>query len=185
MSADRQLWRLSQRISTLIGLWLKEHEGKTLYVQFKPADMLRLTRLQVWSWRHKVSVDEILTLTLPYLRKSLRNEQKKRYGLGCSIAALTGAGNEKILIEAIRQKYPGGEHRDIWRQSERQRQLDAEAGEESDGTAVRARPASSLFDADSIAAYIKSYRARIAVKRRQAEVQPWRRRKRYAGNPWL
>lgn len=188
MNDTKHLWALAGEISALIEAWLQEHEGKTLYARFKKTDLLRLTRLRVWSWRHKVSIDEILSLTLPYLRKSLSSTQKSRYGLGCSIASLTGIGNEKILIEAIRQKYPGGEERDIWRQTERQKQLDAEAVEDSDGLPVRHRAMKSLFDCDSVPVYLKSYRERVLGTRQKMAAESSRasrKRKLYRGNAWL
>ena len=188
MNDSRHLWALSAEISAVIERWLQEHEQKRLYVRFKKVDQLRLTRLQVWSWRHFVSVEEILSLTLPYLRKSMTVSQKARYGLGCSVAALTGRGNEKILIEAIRQKYPGAENRDIWRAEERQKQLAAEAAEDMDGLVARDKPERGLFDCDSVPDYIKSYRGRVLGVRRKLSLEagnPLRRRKIYRGSPWI
>jgi hypothetical protein len=183
----RHLWTLAGEITAVIEHWLKEREGKLLYAHFSKTDMLRLSRLQVWSWRHKVPIDEILSLTLPYLRKSLRSDQKARYGLGCSIAALTGVGNEKILIEAIKIKYPGGEHRDIWRERERLVQIEREAEEDADGLQVKSS-GRSLLECDSVPLFLESYRRRVLAARRIASketINSKRRRKRYRGNPWL
>lgn len=188
MNDARHLWTLAAEISAVIESWLQEHEGKRIYVRFKKIDLLRLTRLQVWSWRYKVSIEEILSLTLPYLRKSLSTVQKSRYGLGCSVASLTGIGNEKILIEALHQRYPGGEHVDAWRDDERRKQLDAEEHEELDGLPVRSKQVKGMFDCDSVPVFLKSYRDRvIGIRRKMAsEVDnPRRRRKRYRGNPWI
>jgi hypothetical protein len=187
MNSSRHLWTLSAAISATIERWLQEHEHKRIYVRFKKIDLLRLTRLQVWSWRHKVSIEEILSLTLPYLRKSLSTNQKARYGLGCSIASLTGIGNEKILIEAIHQKYPGGEHRDVWRDQERRRQLEVERQEEMDGLPVREKVVKGMFDCDSIPVFLQSYRARVVGTRRKLAAEASdskRKRKHYRGNPW-
>lgn len=188
MNDTRYLWMLADQIAAVIVRWLKEHENKDLYVRFKRIDMLRLTRLQVWSWRHMVSIEEILTLTLPYLRKSLSSRQKSSYGLGCSIAALTGVGNEKILIEALRLRYPGGEYRDIWREQERRRQLEAEATEDSDGLHLRVPTARGLLDYNSTADFLSSYRARVIgqrIKMNNSLNGARRKRKKYRGNPWL
>lgn len=188
MNSAKHLWALAGEISAIIESWLSEHEGKTLYAHFKKVDLLRLTRLQVWSWKYKVSIDEILSLTLPYLRKSLSSTQQTRYGLGCSIASLTGLGNEKILVEAIRQKYPGAEHRDIWRQAERRKQLDLELEEDSDGLPVRHRVMPGMFDCDSVVGYLKSYRVHVLGVRQKLAAESSRasrKRKLYRGNPWL
>jgi hypothetical protein len=188
MNDAAHIWKLSGDMVAVIETWLRENEDKLLYAHFKKTDLLRLTRLQVWSWRYKVPVDEILSLTLPYLRKSLSSGQQKRYGLGCSVAALTGIGNEKILIEALNIKYPGAEYRDIWFQQERQRQLDREAEEASDGMPARVRPVVGILEADSVASYLQSYRARVLKTRRRMEAEVCstkRRRKHYQGNPWL
>jgi hypothetical protein len=188
VNSAKHLWSLAGEITAIIETWLREHEGKLLYAHFKRVDTLRLTRLQVWSWRHRVSIDEILSLTLPYLRKSTSGAQKSRYGLGCSVAALTGMGNEKILIEAIKLKYPGAEHRDIWRHEQRRRQLEAEAVEDSDGLQIKPRTVKSLLECDSVSGYIKSYREQVISTRRKMDAAisaPKRRRKLYQDNPWF
>jgi hypothetical protein len=189
MNDAAHVWKLSGDIVAVIETWLREKEGKLLYAHFKRVDLLRLTRLQVWSWRHRVDIDEILSLTLPYLRKSLSSGQKTKYGLGCSVAALTGVGNEKILIEALNQKYPGGENRDIWRQEERQRQLDRESAEASGGLSTRSRRSpTGILESDSVASYLQSYRARVLGVRHRLSAQSGsvkRKRKHYRGNPWL
>ena len=166
---------------------MKEREGKTLFVRFKPIDRLRLTRLRVWCWRYHIELDELLSLVLPYLRKSITTQQKARFGLGVSIAALTGIGAEKILIEALKQKYPGGEYIEDWRERERNRQLLAERTEDMDGL----RPARfsgpfRILDAESPSDYLKSYRQRVTAKRdslRSAQSDK-SRRKPYRFNPW-
>ena len=188
MNDAAHIWKLSSDMVAVIENWLREKENKLLYAHFKRIDLLRLTRLQVWSWRYKVDVEEILSLTLPYLRKSLSSSQKKKYGLGCSVAALTGVGNEKILIEALNIKYPGAEHRDIWRERERRRQLAREAGEDTGGMTTRVRVPASMLESDSVASYIQSYRTRVLGARHKMEAEVGsakRRRKYYRGNPWL
>lgn len=150
--------------------------------------MLRLCRLQVWSWRHRVSIEEILSLVLPYLRKTVGTDQKQRYGLGVSVATLTGKTGEVILVEALAKKYPGNEHVDRWRQIEQERQLRAEQMEETDGLAVRAPKLVSIMEADSVEDYLKRYTQRIRMARKQfrdTQADPERKRKAYRGNPWL
>lgn len=188
MNGSRHLWTIAGEVQAVIARYLEEREGKRFYGKFKRIDMLRLTKLRVWSWRYKVGIEEILILTLPYLRKSLSTQQKARYGLGCSVAALTGAGNEKILVEALRQKYPGNEHQDAWRERERRKQLEAEEIEETDGLQVRARQARGMLESDSVKHYIESYRRRVLGMRRKMNQQlgsARRKRKHYRGNPWL
>ena len=188
MKEADQIWALADSIATRIQQWLEAHEGKRVYLQFKRVDLLRLTRLQVWSWRHYVSIEEILTLTLPYLRKSMRSEQKNRYGLGVSIAALTGEANEKILIEAIQQQYPDNEHIARWRQEEQERQLLAEQLEETGGLAVRVPALVSILEADSVEDFLQRYSNRVTAARnrfREVHTDPKRKRKLYRGNPWL
>jgi hypothetical protein len=183
------VWSTAQGVVAEIERWLKDKEGKTLFIRFKPADLLRLTRLQVWSYRHRVSVYDILSLVLPYLRKTIASHNTKRYGLGVSIAALTGAGAEKILIEAINQTYPEREHIAEWRENERQRQLDVEASEERGGLGTtRVSGPLCVLDADSPKEFIKSYSKRVIANRQRSRVaygDPKRRELRHRGNPWL
>jgi hypothetical protein len=183
------VWLTAQGVVAEIERWLVEKDGKTLFIRFKPADMLRLTRLQVWSYRHRVSVYDILSLTVPYLRKTIASHNTKRYGLGVTVAALTGAGAEKILIEAINQTYREGEHVAEWREIERQRQLEAEIREERGGIAVnRVAGPLSILDADSPQDFVKSYSRRVIANRQRSRVaygDPKRRELRYRSNPWL
>jgi hypothetical protein len=144
--------------------------------------------LKVWSYRYHVSVPEILSLVLPYLRKTI-NTNKKRYGLGVTIAALTGAGAEKILCEALFQKYPTDEHVSVWREAERMRQLEAEAREERGGLEQKhiSGPV-SLLEADSAEKFLESYSKRIITRRdrlRAAYSDPERKKLHYRSNPWL
>lgn len=180
---------MGQEIATRIEAWIREREGKRVFPgRLKRADLLRLTRLRVWSWQYKVEIEEILSLTLPYLRKSTVGQMKSRYGLGCTIAALTGTGNEKILVEALRLKYPGGEHRDIWRDAQRAAQLAAEEYEDNDGLVPHSRRVKGLLESDSTADFLSSYRRRVlaARSRNAAELgSARRRRKKYYLNPWL
>jgi hypothetical protein len=185
---ESPLWALANEIRGVIVRWLLEHEGKQFYGRFKKVDLLRLTRLEVWSWRHKVSVEEILTLTLPYLRKTLTAAQKTRYGLGCTVAALTGSGNEKILINALAQVYPGNEHRGIWRRSEQRRQMEAERAEETDGLPIREKKFKGIMEAESVEAFVQAYnnralRARASLNNELRSAK--RKRKHYRFNPWL
>lgn len=183
------VWSTAQEVVADIEHWLRVYENKTLFIRFKQADLLRLTRLKVWSYRYRISVSEILSLILPYLRKTLRTETKKRYGLGVTIAALTGSGAEKILIEAIRQKYPSDEHIAEWREAERTRQLEAEAREERGGLEQKhiSGPI-SLLEADSAEKFLQSYSKRIITRRdrlRAAYSDPERKKLPYRSNPWL
>jgi hypothetical protein len=183
------VWATAQGVTKEIVRWLEEREGKKFFARFKQPDLLRLTRLQVWSDRHHVSVYEILSLVLPCLRKTVATHTKKRYGLGVSIAALTGAGAEKILIEAIVQTYPEAEHISEWRERERLRQLEAEAKEERGGLVSRHRRGPmNVLDAETPQDFVKSYSKRVIAERkhiRAAYSDPKRKELKYRFSPWL
>lgn len=183
------VWATAQSVTKEIVRWLEEREGKKIFARFKQPDLLRLTRLQVWSYRHHVSVYEILSLVVPCLRKTMARHSKQRYGLGVSIAALTGAGAEKILIEALAQTYPDAEHISEWRERERLRQLEAEATEERGGLAVshRRHGPMNLLDAETPQDFVKSYSKRVIAERkrtRAAYADPKRKELHYRGTPW-
>jgi hypothetical protein len=167
--------------------WLEAREGKSIYGKFKRIDILRMVKLQVWSWRYRLEIEEILDLVVPYLRDTVTTKQKKKYGLGCSIASLTGDGSEKILVNAIAQEYPDGEHKYAWRQREQQRQLEAERLEESDGLVVKERAPRGILDFDSVEEFLQYSARRVERirRKRSAEYGPKRRSKKYRGNPWL
>ena len=188
MSAESHLWTLANEIRGVVIRWLEEHEGKQFYGKFKRVDMLRLTRLEVWSWRHRVPVEEILTLTLPHLRKTLTVGQKTRYGLGCNVASLTSEANERILINALAQEYPSSEHRNRWRDREQQKQLDAERLEENGGLPVKAKRVRGILEFDSVEDFLQSYNNRVQSARRRMGnelASTKRKRKHYRFNPWL
>lgn len=179
---------MANEIVTGIEHWLKEHENKLWYAHLKKVDLLRLLKLRIWCDRHCVDLDELLSLVLPYLRKSITTKQKSHFGLGVSIATLTGNTAETILVEALRQKYQGKEHIVIWRERERQRQLDAEAREETEGLAMRQPRIGGILEAASAQDFLQSYRRRVMAardKERAAYNDARRRKKRYRGNPWL
>lgn len=192
MRQEQVLWAEANRVAAGIADWLRDREGKSFYVRLKPLDLVRLLNLRVWQRRYHLDLNEILDLMLPYLRKSTSEKFKTRpgRGLGVSIAALTGVGAEKILAEALRQQYPGGEWSELWRAREKQRQLKAE--EQEDGEGVKLRPKivqlTGPLEADSVDNFLRSYRKRVLHLReidQRLENDPSRQRKRYRGNPWI
>lgn len=188
MSLEAPIWTLANEISGIIGRWLEEHEGKKFFGKFRPLDLLRLTKLQVWSWRYRLDIEEILTLILPPLRSAMSaRNPRHRYVLGVTVAALTGRGAEQILLSELRENYPALENRAIWRDQERQRQLDRERREEGE-VEVRESRFKGVLEAESVADYIESYRKRALATRRRMNAElasAKRKRKRYRGNPWL
>jgi hypothetical protein len=187
VSDTPHLWNLANEIRDQLVRWLESREKKQIYGKFKRLDMLRMTKMQVWAWRYGLEIEEILDLVVPYLRDTVTTKQKKKYGLGCSIASLTGEGSEKILVNALKQEYPEGEYRYIWRQREQERQLERERLEESDGLTVREREPRGILDFDDIQEYLQYSARRVERARRRWDLEygAKRRSKKYRGNPWL
>lgn len=172
-----------------IASWLEEHEDKVYYARLNDKDLLRLVRLRVWAFRHRVDMDELLTLILPHLRRTLGTLETdvKRFGLGCTIASLTGNTAERILIEALRQKYPDGEWLADWREREIDHQLSVEMEEDLGGLKPKIRGPMNVLDAESSEAFIASYRKRIIATRNRLHTafSDPKRQMPYRHNPFL
>ena len=151
-----------------------------------PPDQVRLIKLRVWERRYRILIAEILNVLLPILRSQVRRP-KRRAVIGIAVATLTSQAAEKILSEELRKQYPEGENLILWRDRERERQLEAEARDQCDGLMPRKRDL-RMLDSDGAADFLKQYEADVLATRERSRkelMQEWRRRKLYRGNPWL
>lgn len=187
LSRISALWCVSQEVLMCIERWINRTDRKFPRLRYKPQDMARLTVLKVWSLRHRLTIDEILTILVPILRGWTKG-QGQRYGLGVSIRTLTSKKVEAILKEKIGRLYPQGEHIARWRSLERDRQLRAEVQLELDGLQPRDHTRLEIQDVESIGPAVQRYIRAVMKKREQnarEEARAWRRLKPYRQNPWL
>lgn len=180
------VWSIAGKIQDAIQQ-LVNGDGKYRHLVFKKPDQLRLLKLHAWSLQYYIPVGEILEMVVPPLRSMIK-KKRKNYGLGVSIPTLTGNGALRILQEEITKRYPNGEHYAVWRVQEQAKQLEAERVDELDGVPIKAARSRSLLEAPSVEAYITSYRRQILTARdtnNKALSSAVRKRKQYAGNPWI
>jgi len=190
VKGEQQLWSMALRVAGAVTRYLIEVEKRPEVARFRFSrlDQLRLLRLQVWSWQYQVSVEEILTLLLPRLRKAQHKPTRRNSALGVTVAVLVSRTSRNILLDALYWTYPGKEHVDIWRDAERERQLEAERVEDAGGLATVAPASRTMLDFATVDDYLSSYRKRVFGKRRALDSalgDSKRRRKRYRGNPWF
>ena len=181
-----ELWRRSNEIQSAIEHWIQDHDHKHVPVRYKPADQLKLLKFRTWQLRHKLSVPEILNLIVPVLRGQMLG-RGRNYGLGIGVRTLVGRGSERILLEEIAKFYPSSEHISMWRDQERERQIDAEHNEDLDGMESTSNKIPTLMDCDSVDQYLSRYKKKILHSRQVHEVEVTkasRKRKAYRGSPW-
>lgn len=174
-------------VSTM-SMWVRMRDGKDVPLHLSKADQLRLLKYRTWMFRYYLPVQEILDLTIPILRQQIRRKYVKRKyvrGLGVSVAALTGAGAERILQEQIRKTYPDSEHITIWRERERDRQLAVERAESLGGMPETDRGL-RLSDCATPEIFMARYERRLQRLRLEAAEadNPQRRKRQYRFNPW-
>jgi hypothetical protein len=182
-----ELWRRSNEIQSAIEQWIQDHDGKHVPVRYKRADQIKLLKFRTWQLRYKLSIPEILNLIVWVLRTKMLG-RGKGYGLGVSVRTLVGQGSERILQEEIAKFYPANEHIAMWRDQERERQIEAERNEDLDGMASTNGKVPTLMECDTVDKYIARYKKKILHSRQVHEVEVTktsRRRKAYRGNPWL
>lgn len=113
---------------------------------------------------------------------------KKKYGFDLTIKVLTGHAARKMLHFQISKAYPDDEHIHIWREHERQYQLQQEKIEAMEGIPLKPRLYALKRADETVDEFIERYSRDAAKDRdffRKAAAQKWRRRMRYRGNPWL
>lgn len=174
--------RLVRTVRHQLNVWLMAHgEGKRksyFNVKISHIDETRLLVLRTWALRYRVTVEEILDLLVPTMRK--QRTLKKTAFLGFQIATLTGQWGETLLQEKLKKRYPNGQNFELWRSREKQRHMDREEAEDSPSPS---RPANAKKDP---AGYIEQYRARVeAAQVEEEKGTQWRRRKKYRNNPYL
>lgn len=188
-----ELRMLQMEMVQTVRRWLRERDGNDLpRLNFKHVDQVRLIRLKTWEWRYKISVMEILDLIIPILRGTLRPHLRGKvkgggYALGVKVTSVVGDGAEKILREQLRRLSSEEQRKAIWRQDEKQRQLDAEESDELEGVASKQKDNLSLLKVVNIKAYVTQYKRSITRQREQydsAMSARWRKRKAYRNNPW-
>lgn len=187
MKPEAKFWATVNQIHRELVKWLEEREGHHSYATYKPVDLARLLKLKVWSLRYYTSVPEILDLVVPVLRYMVRTKHK-RYGLGLSLAMLTGIGAEHILEQELKKKYPDGENIAFWKECQRDRQLRVEEQEELDGLEPRQYIPRGILECESVEDFAHKYEARLLKQREEwqrAVRQKWRKRKKYRNSPWL
>jgi hypothetical protein len=180
-----EVYFIAGEITIEMEQWLERQTGKHSQLRFKKEDQVRLLKFRTWSMRYKISIAEILDITVPLLKEHLKHIVQ-RYGIGVPIKVLTGPGALSMLRSALERKYPGDEHLLAWREAERDRQLRAERIEKLDGLPLKPKLHAPM-SGETLEEYIDNY-SQLAINKRREErraaSQRWRRRKSYRGNPW-
>lgn len=179
------VWGHTNRLLSVVEKWCKQEAQADIRLSLTKANQLRLLKLNTWSLLYRLSVQEILSILIPILRKKAKS--RKTRGLGISVAMLTSVGAERILEEEIEARYPGGEHIGVWRERQREIELLREEQEELDGITVRQVQLKTVLDYDTPEAWVKCYRAGLEDRRNkyQAAVSSSERRKKaYRWSPW-
>ena len=180
MTSDRIVFYTALGIGRDLEHWLEREKGKHVKLRFKRVDLIRLLTLRTWSLRYYLQVMDILEILLPILRSS--PGQKRAYGLGLTVAALTGDGAERILLRELRRRYPNGEHIGAWRENEIERELAAEESE--DGLAPRQLQKLGVLSSVSIDQYVRKYKRRTRIARRKRRAAEDKKRKPFRWSPW-
>lgn len=181
-----ELWKRANELVAELETWIASHDGRSLRLSVSEDDQVRLLKLRTWMFRYHLPVNEILDILIPLLRDRVKRK-KISHRLGVAIRTLTGHGAEEMLVVELNRKYPGGEHVHAWKEAERERQLEVEQLEMSDGMPEKQMKLFNILDYPSTNAYLDDYRARIEAKRKlvsSESVPVWRKRKNYRGNPW-
>lgn len=185
---DTKLVTVDGLVETLmrgIEHWVEMRDDKHLRLFLSRADKLRLLKLRTWCMRYKLSLSEVLDLIVPVLRKTGAYRPGPK-SFGIRMSALTGDTSCRILEDRVLLLYPEGANVSVWRERERERQLQAERDEASDGVAVREQHA-TLLACDSIESFVGCYSRQVTARRvsERDSTARWRKRRKYRGNPWL
>jgi hypothetical protein len=176
----RALRRQAFRVKVILLKLLKEKWGIENY-HLRPADQPRLVMFAVWAERHKVPLSYVLTtvITMGRVIGTCHKKKKTKVGLGLSLAALTSKKFEAMLVERIREEYPGETNIDEWRLREKEKAL---------GLTEPRGKISALVDLRFTDAILYNYSQRIDKRAKRFEKgngAQWRRRRRWRGNPWV
>lgn len=182
-----ELWSVTLQMVGELETYLQRQTGKRARLQYKSDKQVRLLRLKLWSVRYKISVQEVLDLIVPGLRSQMQGIKFKKYGIGVGVNALTGKKAEEILRDNLRDRYPDNEHLTLWREQEKERQLERERTEDLEGLKPHEKPVVSLLESDSMEEFLTGYRDSIQKEKSQqdrVQTETWRKRKAYRGSPW-
>ena len=176
----------AMKIAVEIQNWIRSRDRIDVYLNFNRADQLKLLKLRTWEQVYKVSLFEIMDIIVEPIRVH-SNLRRRRYGLGTSVASLTGYHAERILATIIGRKYPAGENVGLWREAERDRQMRAEKIDELDGMEPREEKRQGILRMVLVDSFVENY-VRSVIQRRDKMIAEsgarWRRRKAYRDNPW-
>jgi hypothetical protein len=180
-----QAARMQQEIEE----WCRTRDKKErVFIQYKTMDKVRLLKLQTWAMVNKITVLEVLDVLIPIFRAVIKTKRESS-GLGVGIRTLTSQRAREILEDALKKRYPEREHIAVWKEKERELQIQREKMEETEGVEIRQREMFlSPLEAPTLDVFVRAYRERIGKKRAQNESElrsKFRKRKRYRGNPWL
>ena len=178
---------MTSQIANVIERWISTRDKKQVRLNFKPIDQARLLKLELWSRRYSVDIEEILDLIMPILRAQVKRKPRRQGGLGVTPATLTGDAAERILSQELHKKYPDGEHRAVYRERQREQQLANEKNDDLEGLPAREPKLKGPLESSSVDEYVARYTDKVMEKRKQMQVEmgnPKRTCKRYRGNPW-
>lgn len=176
-SEKQALRKRSMHVKLVLLKVLKEKFQLDTY-HMRPADRNRLIMFEVWAERHRVPLRYVLTTLITIARSMPHNKKKKNLGLGLSLAALTSKKFEEILVNRIRDEFPGDEHIDEWRLREKEKALGLT--EQRGKTA----PLLDLEKDDPILYYVSRVKERARRFDRGDSMQ-WRTRRHWRGSPWV
>lgn len=179
-----ELWRLTGETVREIERYIDRVDDRSIRLQYKPLDQIRLLKLVVWARRYQIPVTEVLDTVIPILRRQIKH-RKKHYGLGVTIGTLVSQRTEEILAEVLVERYPNSENVTAWKHEEREKQLEREASEENHGAVETAT--GGVLDYASPRVFVERYRAEVEASRdtyRAAINNEKRKAKCYRGNPW-
>lgn len=183
----QELWRITGEIMGELELYLQQKTGEKIKLRYRPEKQARLLKLRVWSTRYRVPVGEVLEIILPVLRGRVPQNKLRRHGIGVGVYTFVGRKAEEILKDELRRKYPDSEHLTLWREQERERQLERERTEDLEGLKPHRKPVVSLLESESMEDFLTGYRDSIQQEKSQqdrVQTETWRKRKAYRGNPW-
>lgn len=187
-SRFNDVWRIANLVIRDMEEWIKINDKKSVRLRYFQVDQVKLLKLRVWAYRHYIDIQEVLDLIVPPLRTLIR-EHKKSYGLGVSIRSLTSRRAYLILLSRLKERYPDDEHISIWRENERERQLQVEKELDTDGLVTRSpRVFASVLESPSAEAFIARYKKCVVTARLEQQRlydQGWRKRRQYRGSPWI
>jgi hypothetical protein len=163
--------------------WLRTRDKKNIPLGrvLSKVDRLRLLRLHSWSLQFKIPVLEILDFLVPAIRRMIgqSEQQRQKTVFGVSMAVLTSPRFKAVLKEQIERKYPDGEHIEIWKAAEQEKQLAIEHGDELELRGTGKGP----LDFESLDQFLVNYNQRLShAQKRKPDAKG--RSMKYRGNPW-